>query len=239
MAKRLTLIFLIASHLFVSGVTSNNLTIENKCDYTVWPGILTSIGSLSTSTSGFALKKGESRAIHAPSLWSGQIWGRTLCSINSTGKFSCATGDCNSGEIECSGRDSNSPRSLVELSIDGHNINSYRVSVVDGYNFPLQVVPQRTFKSERCTDVSCDVVDLNQLACPYELMVVDEEERPIACTNPCRISNCYTSSSYTQIFKNACPTARVDNGDNNYFACPSSTDYFITFCPSLTPIPTR
>ncbi|VVB14636.1 unnamed protein product [Arabis nemorensis] len=31
----------------------------------------------------------------------------------------------------------------------------------------------------------------------------------------------------------------TDNGDNNYFACPSSTDYVITFCPSFTPIPTR
>ncbi|KAJ4882752.1 PR5-like receptor kinase [Raphanus sativus] len=240
MNKKLPLIFIIASSLFVYGVTSKNITIENKCDYTVWPGIFNRQNRLSNTT-GFALEKGESRVIIVEPHWYGAIWSRTLCSRNSTGKFSCATGDCGSGEIECSGL---SPRpmntTLAEFQMDNEAVVVfYRVNVVYGYNLPLLVVPQRILSGleKVCTRVGCDVVNLNQ-ACPYELMVVDAEERPIACTNPCGASGCMPSS-YSESFKVPCPEATFDFSDDNYVACTGSTDYVITFCPSFTPVPTR
>ncbi|CAH8361135.1 unnamed protein product [Eruca vesicaria subsp. sativa] len=242
MARILSLLFLVASHLLVSGVTSKNLTIENKCDYTVWPGIFTSKGSLSTT--GFALKKGASRAIDAPSLWSGKIWGRTLCSRNSTGKFSCRTGDCGSGEMVCSGKDTNSPTTVAELSINSveASIDSYRVSVAYGYNLPLLVLPQGRFMTNSCKVVGCHGgIDLNQ-ACPYELRVVDAEERPIACTNPCLTTpTTCKKSPYSVIFKSECPTIVTsgDNDNNNFTCLGYYTDYVITFCPFFTPAPTR
>lgn len=273
MNKRLSLIFIIASHLFVSGkdfplakvyrvrlfcfffhllfvlvgVTSKNITIENKCDYTVWPGFSNSFDDIGTT--GFALEKGESRVILASPFGSGAnaIWGRTLCSRNSTGKFSCATGDCGSGEIECA-ESGESPRNttLAQFLLNNETVDLYRVNVVYGYNLPVLVVPQRIYYGldygldygKVCSRVDCDVVNLNQ-ACPYDLMVLDAEERPIACTNPCGTSNCMTSS-FSQSFKVPCPQATTfDDGDNNYLACTGSTDYVITFCPSFTPIPTR
>ncbi|CAN7141029.1 unnamed protein product [Brassica rapa subsp. narinosa] len=246
MNKRLSLIFSIASHLFVSGVTSKNITIENKCDYTVWPGFSNSFDDIGTT--GFALEKGESRVILASPFGSGAnaIWGRTLCSRNSTGKFSCATGDCGSGEIECA-ESGESPRNttLAQFLLNNETVDLYRVNVVYGYNLPVLVVPQRIYYGldygldygKVCSRVDCDVVNLNQ-ACPYDLMVLDAEERPIACTNPCGTSNCMTSS-FSQSFKVPCPQATTfDDGDNNYLACTGSTDYVITFCPSFTPIPT-
>jgi hypothetical protein len=66
---------------------------------TVWPGILSNAGVPAMSTTGFALQKGESKTITAPASWGGRFWGRTHCSQDSTGKFSCVTGDCGSGKI--------------------------------------------------------------------------------------------------------------------------------------------
>ncbi|XP_010420225.1 PREDICTED: LEAF RUST 10 DISEASE-RESISTANCE LOCUS RECEPTOR-LIKE PROTEIN KINASE-like 2.4 [Camelina sativa] len=221
--------------LLVLGVMSKNITVENKCDYTVWPRILTREGPLSDWTTGFYLKTGEARVLNATELYKFSIWGRTPCSTNATGRLSCATGDCDTGKFDCYG--THYPASLADFIID-ESIDSYRVNLVGGFNLPLLVVPLTQKSSQygsRCIVVDCDVVDLNQ-ACPYELMVVDEEERTIACTNPS------STSSYSQNFKKACPTATTsDATDSTYWdwVCPSSTDYIITFCPSFSPIPTR
>ncbi|GFY95793.1 pathogenesis-related thaumatin superfamily protein [Actinidia rufa] len=82
-------------------VASATFTIRNKCNYTVWPGILSNAGIAPLSTTGFALRHGESKNINLPSSWGGRFWGRTHCSEDSAGKFSCITGDCGSGKLEC------------------------------------------------------------------------------------------------------------------------------------------
>uniref|UniRef100_A0A0D3DET9 Thaumatin-like protein n=1 Tax=Brassica oleracea var. oleracea TaxID=109376 RepID=A0A0D3DET9_BRAOL len=99
MAKKLLLIVPLASHLFVYRVLSGSiLTIENNCNQTVWPVIFSYDSNLSTT--GFLLRSGEARILQAPSSWFGLISARTLCSTNSSGYFSCATGDCEPGIIE-------------------------------------------------------------------------------------------------------------------------------------------
>ncbi|CAH2067471.1 unnamed protein product, partial [Thlaspi arvense] len=44
MALPLPLIFLLFSHFFVSGIESTSFIMENKCEYTVWPGLLSNAG---------------------------------------------------------------------------------------------------------------------------------------------------------------------------------------------------
>ncbi|ESQ47233.1 hypothetical protein EUTSA_v10028225mg [Eutrema salsugineum] len=237
MADGLLSIFLLVFYLFISGVTSRNITIENKCNYTVWPGIRSTKGSLSTT--GFALKKGEARVIYAPSSsWTGSIWGRSFCSTNTTGGFSCATGDCGSGKIECS-KAGTPPATLAEFSLasfDGKDF--YDITVVDGYNLPMLVVPQG---DDTCSSVGC-IVDLN-MTCPREL-------KPIACMNACQklklpeycCTGAYSSPDqckptlYTQNFKNACPRAYsyVFDDSSSTFTCQNSPNYVITFCPATT-----
>ncbi|CAN7056747.1 unnamed protein product [Brassica oleracea var. botrytis] len=59
MARRLHAIFLLALHLFVSGVLSGSiLTIENKCDQTVWSIVFSWESQISNT--GFTLRRGES-----------------------------------------------------------------------------------------------------------------------------------------------------------------------------------
>lgn len=222
------------------------LTIENKCHYTVWPVIYS--WNSQVSTTGFTLKKGESRDIRAPSSWYGIISGRTLCSAaHSTGKFWCATGDCESGKIECPNEDYGwSPVTYAYFRIDHNGYDTYTISVEYGYNLPLMIVPTTKSTSGTCITTSC-VVDLNK-TCPKDL-VKFSREKPIACSSSCQESDdtpeiCCTNeykskenckpTMYTKNFGSACPLAYVYAYDDNNstFTCPNSTDYVITFCPS-------
>uniref|UniRef100_A0A5B6YK31 Putative thaumatin-like protein 1b n=1 Tax=Davidia involucrata TaxID=16924 RepID=A0A5B6YK31_DAVIN len=241
-----SLITLTIPHLFIGGVVSSaTFTMVNKCDHTVWPGILSNAGIAQLSTTGFALQKGESKTITAPSSWGGRFWGRTLCTEDSTGKFTCVTGDCGSGELDCAGRGAVPPATLAEFTLDGDSgLDFYDVSLVDGYNLPMLVIPQGG-TGRNCSTTGC-VVDLNG-ACPSELKVTSTDGKNVACKSACEAfgqpqyccSGAYNTpatckpSSYSQLFKSACPHAysyAYDDGTST-FTC-AGADYLITFCPS-------
>lgn len=239
------LISILVSNLFLSGVLATTFKLSNKCDHTVWPGILTNPGIAAISATGFALQKGESKTITAPASWAGRFWARTLCSQDSSGNFSCATGDCGSGKVECSGSGAVPPATLAEFTLNGANgMDFFDVSLVDGYNLPLVIAPQGG-SGPNCTKTGC-AVDLNGL-CPSELRITSDGGS-VACKSACDAfqqpqyccSGAYGSpdtckpSSYSQIFKKACPTAYSYAYDDktSTFTC-SHADYLITFCPQI------
>ncbi|GKU90111.1 hypothetical protein SLEP1_g4151 [Rubroshorea leprosula] len=245
---QLTLFCFVVSNLFLSGVLATTFTLSNKCEYTVWPGILTNPGVAAISTTGFALQKDETKTINAPAAWAGRFWGRTLCSEDSTGKFSCATGDCGSGKVECSGSGAVPPATLAEFTLNGAGgMDFFDLSLVDGYNLAMQVTPQGG-TGNNCTTTSC-IGDLNG-SCPSELKVtsVDGKES-VACKSACLAfqqpqyccSGAYSTpdvckpSNYSQIFKNFCPDAYSYAYDDktSTFTC-AHADYLITFCPPLS-----
>ncbi|GMY28243.1 Thaumatin-like protein 1 [Fagus crenata] len=228
------------------GVISTTFTIVNKCDHTVWPGILSNAGVATLSTTGFALQKDESKTITAPTSWGGRFWGRTLCSQDSTGSnFSCVTGDCGTGKMECSGRTAMPPATLAEFTLDGYGgMDFFDVSLVDGYNIPMLVVPQGGI-GQNCTSAGC-VSDLN-VSCPSELKVTRTDGvENVACKSACEAfkqpqyccsgaygtPNICKPSMYSQMFKSACPHASsYANDKTSTFTC-ASADYKITFCPT-------
>lgn len=234
--------------LLITGSYSTTFTIVNKCSYTVWPGILSGAGTSPFSTTGFALQPGESNALPVPPSWSGRLWGRTLCSQDSTGKFSCITGDCDSSTIECAGKNAIPPASLAEFTLNGAGgLDFFDVSLVDGYNLPILIEPHGETTGGNCTATGCSV-DLNT-ACPTELKVMSSDGggESVACRSACEAfgdpqyccSGAYGSpdtckpSSYSQFFKTACPRAysyAYDDGSST-FTC-ASADYTITFCPT-------
>ncbi|WOL07311.1 kinesin-4-like [Canna indica] len=226
-------------------------TLANNCQHTVWPGALSGAGTAPLSTTGFVLQKGETRTVDAPAAWSGRFWGRTLCAADSSGKFSCGTGDCGSGSVECSGGGAAPPATLAEFTLNGSGgMDFYDVSLVDGYNLPMLVVPQGG--AGNCSATGC-LADLNGL-CPTDLKVVlstsDGGSESVACKSACEAfgspqyccsgeygnpSTC-KPSSYSQFFKNACPRAYSYAYDDasSTFTCAAGGDYLITFCPSTT-----
>ncbi|KAG6754572.1 hypothetical protein POTOM_040361 [Populus tomentosa] len=232
--------FLVA-HLFISEVVSTTFTITNSCNHTVWPGVSSS--SSTFSTTGFSLGKNESKIIKAPASWNGRFWGRTYCTEDYSGNFSCITGDCGSGKLECYGNGGASPVTLAEFSLGNFNgLDFFDVSLVYGFNLPLLVVPS----GQNCSSTGC-IADLNE-SCPTELEVTNGTEgKSVGCRSACDalglpIYCCDGTSSsrdkckpslYSQFFKNSCPQGYsyiYDDNTNTTYTCPS-TDYQITFCP--------
>lgn len=235
MADYTTLFTLNLALLFISkGVTAATFTFVNKCDYTVWPGIL---GSPKLDSTGFELQKGGSRSFQAPTGWSGRFWGRTGCNFDSSGHGSCATADCGSNQVECNGAGAAPPATLAEFTLGSGSQDFYDVSLVDGYNIPIVV--EGSGGSGACAPTGC-VTDLNR-SCPNELRVQG------GCRSACEAfgnpeyccSGSFNSpatckpSMYSSIFKNACPKSYSYAYDDatSTFTC-TAADYTITFCPS-------
>ncbi|KAM1261600.1 hypothetical protein ACFX13_027560 [Malus domestica] len=225
--------------IITEGVLGATFTFTNKCDFTVWPGILASAGSDKLDSTGFELPKGSSRVFQAPTGWSGRFWGRTGCSFDGSGRGSCSTGDCGSGELECNGAGAVPPATLAEFTLGSGSQDFYDVSLVDGYNLPMIV--EGSGASGACASTGC-VTDLNR-RCPAELKVdgacksaCDAFGSPEYCCNGAygSPSTC-KPSMYSQLFKSACPKSYSYAYDDasSTFTC-IGADYTITFCASLT-----
>lgn len=216
-------------------VSGAKFTFLNNCDYTVWPGIY---GKPEIGSTGFELTKGSSRTFQAPTGWSGRFWARTGCQFDNSGRGTCSTADCGSGEISCNGATASPPATLAEFTLGSGSMDFYDVSLVDGYNLPMTVAASGGTGS--CNITGC-ISDINR-KCPSELRV----EGGGACNSACgafgkpeyccngAFSNPSTCkpSVYSQMFKSACPKSYSYAYDDatSTFTC-SDADYIITFCP--------
>ncbi|KAI7738337.1 hypothetical protein M8C21_005370 [Ambrosia artemisiifolia] len=220
------------------GVHSSVFTIKNNCPFNIAPGTLT--GSGAAVSTGFELAPHASSAINMPTPWSGRVWARFQCS-NDGGKFSCKSGDCGSGQVECNGAGATPPATLAEFTLsDASGKDFYDVSLVDGFNLPISVVPQGG-----CPVTDCPV-DINA-KCPPELAVKDGSGGTIGCKSACVAFNkpeyCCTGdhgtpetcppTNYSMFFKNLCPKAYSYAYDDksSTFTCNTGPNYDITFCP--------
>ncbi|XP_073022917.1 thaumatin-like protein 1 [Primulina eburnea] len=227
--------------LFSSGVRGTTFTFVNKCEITVWPGILANAGGPKLDSTGFQLPPDSSRTLISPAGWSGRFWGRTECEFSDSGTGSCKTGDCGSGQPECRGSGAAPPVTLAEFTLGTGGLDFYDVSLVDGYNLPMIV--EATGGSGMCASTGC-VTDLNRV-CPSELRVGNGA----ACRSACEAfgspkyccSGEFNSPSsckptvYSQMFKSACPRSYSYAYDDptSTFTC-SGADYTVTFCPSTS-----
>jgi hypothetical protein len=74
------------------------LKITNRCDATIWPGIVTQSGE-GPGTGGFELEPNHTSSLWVSADWQGRVWGRTNCTVNGD-SCSCETGDC-FGLMDC------------------------------------------------------------------------------------------------------------------------------------------
>ncbi|KAL7137496.1 hypothetical protein ABFS83_10G096300 [Erythranthe nasuta] len=221
------------------GAHSVVFTVKNNCGFEIWPATLTGVGS--PVLTGFELAPQASTTVDVPSHWSGRFWARYQCS-NSGDKFTCMSGDCGSGQIECSGAGGIPPASLVEFTVGGdNNLDFFDVSLVDGFNLPVSVTPD----GASCTTVSC-AANINS-GCPNELAVKGPNGDVVGCKSACVAFNqpqyCCTGdfgnpstckpTNYSEIFKKQCPQAYSYAFDDksSIFTCPTGGNYLITFCP--------
>ncbi|MFQ6636113.1 hypothetical protein Gotur_012726 [Gossypium turneri] len=208
----LSFLFLIS---LLSEVNPASFKIVNRCRHTIWPGFLSGANTPQLPTTGFVLNPGKSRTVTIPRSWSGRLWGRALCGQDSSGKFVCLSGDCGSGQIECSGSGAKPPATLAEFTLNGAGgLDFYDVSLVDGYNLPMLVVAKGG-KGGNCSATGC-LLDLNG-ACPPQL----RGDGGVGCRSACEAFGdpqyccsgafgtpdvCHPSV-FSLFFKHACPRA--------------------------------
>ncbi|KAL2461290.1 Pathogenesis-related thaumatin superfamily protein [Abeliophyllum distichum] len=221
------------------GANAAVFTLQNRCPYTIWPATLPGSGKPVLVNGGFQLGAAQATTIAAPAGWSGRLWARTGCTFDQSGRGRCTTGDCGS-VLQCNGAGGTPPVSLAEFTLNSPQ-DFYDVSLVDGYNLPISIDPSGG--SGGCGAVHC-VSDLNR-ACPPELAVAGESGVTVACKSACLAFNqpqyCCTGAfnspqtckptNYSQIFKQACPTAYSYPFDDvtSTFTC-TGANYLITFC---------
>ncbi|XP_021900484.1 thaumatin-like protein 1b [Carica papaya] len=233
------LVVLLALLLISRGVSGATFTFVNRCDFTVWPGILANAGSPALDTTGFELPKDSSRSFLAPTGWSGRFWARTGCNFDGSGAGSCATADCGSGLMECNGMGAAPPVTLAEFTLGTGGQDFYDVSLVDGYNLPLIV--EGSGGSGPCASTGCST-DLNR-QCPAELRAgygsgcksacLAFGSPEYCCSGAYRTPDTCRPSVYSEMFKAACPRSYSYAYDDatSTFTC-TGADYTVTFCPS-------
>ncbi|CAI9280294.1 unnamed protein product [Lactuca saligna] len=232
--------FFLALSFLSKGVFGATFSFVNKCDYTVWPGILANAGSPALDTTGFELPEESSRTFQAPTGWSGRFWGRTNCKFDRSGSGTCQTADCGSGQVECNGAGAAPPATLAEFTLGSGGADFYDVSLVDGYN--IAMIVEASGGSGLCATTGC-VNDLNQ-QCPSELRVESGQGCKSACeafgSQEYCCSGAYNTpatckpSVYSEMFKSACPRSYSYAYDDptSTFTC-TGADYTVTFCPSM------
>lgn len=229
---------------YTSGGRSATFTFKNNCRQTVWPATQSNPTAPALSETGFKLAPSASLSVTAPVKWAGRLWARTLCSTDTSGKFSCAIGDCGTGQASCLGSGGAPPATLVEFTLQGDKGNDfYDISCVDGFNIPLSVAPQGGARGY-CNAIACSA-DINEL-CPPVLQEKAKNGSVVGCKSACLAFNtdqhccrgAYGSpdkckpTPYSRLFKRACPQAYSYAYDDltSTFTCVEA-DYLITFCP--------
>lgn len=163
----------------VASPSGTYFTIENRCSYTVWPGIFARNGTGFYGTGGFHLLPLEFVGFAAPPGWLGHFWGRTGCIFDIFGNGKCATGDC-AGGVRCTGR-GKPPVTVAAFSIgtviDDEDL--YLVSVKEGYNVAMAVTANggsgacqyaecsQTFMIACSTICTCSRSTYRITFCPY------------------------------------------------------------------------
>ncbi|XP_048563487.1 thaumatin-like protein 1b [Triticum urartu] len=241
-----TLIFLLGAN---GADAATSFSFANECSHPVWVGVLSGATSPQLPRTGFYLAPGATSSLAAPSsgAWSGNFWARTGCAVDEgTGRLACATADCGSGDVACDGRGPAPPVTLAEITLaapGSGGLDFYDVSLVDGFNLPVSIAPSHG----GCQAAAC-AGDVNAV-CPSDLSVASGSSgEVVACKSAC---NAYGSAryccsgdygtpaacgptSYSQVFKAACPAAYSYAYDDasSTFTCSGAATYHITFCPA-------
>ncbi|XP_059439248.1 pathogenesis-related thaumatin-like protein 3.5 [Corylus avellana] len=256
MASLFVYITLLALSLLSGVVYSAKLTIINKCNYTVWPAIRSNHANTHLPTTGFTLYSNNTITLYVNKSWSGALWGRTGCAKNSTGAFSCLTGDCGSSTVECPDGNPASPATAAAFDLKDHEDNvDFLVQAFPGlsYNLPMTVVPLGGIGGS-CNESGCSM-DFSS-ACPTATDVsascknatceMRDYKKYCCMAGPKIVAPC-TPSLYMDFLHQKCPTADsigYDEGTGTYTCsylhdivsycqkpCTTTpTDYVITFC---------
>ncbi|XP_027363162.1 thaumatin-like protein 1 [Abrus precatorius] len=212
---------------------------ENMCSYSVWRGSNPSIGDEEPELGPLVYE-----IFNMDDHYSGSIWVRTGCSTNGSNYFSCETGDCGNGIMECAGLKPSYPVTLLNFNVNV-SVVSYEVSLVHGQNVFVRIKPN----GGTLVDGSgpCPMVDCNKdigNVCPPSLISKNKGGLYVGCNSACDVlkdpkyccngDGCQPDE-ISQKYKQLCPLAHTYPGDHTppVYRCKGADSYDVTFCPPL------
>ncbi|KAK1670513.1 hypothetical protein QYE76_058672 [Lolium multiflorum] len=156
--------------------------------------------------------------------------------FDGAGNGRCGTGDCG-GVLQCT-QYGQAPNTLAEFGLNQYEGQDFiDISVVDGFNVPLDFLPADGTAGCPKGGPRCDGDITAQ--CPAEF------QAPGGCNNACTVFKedqyCCTGSAanscgptdYSRFFKGQCPDAYSYPKDDatSIYTCPGGTNYQVIFCP--------
>ncbi|KAJ7782572.1 thaumatin [Mycena maculata] len=252
--KLLAVAFLLSAYT----VSARQMTVTNSCSYTVWPAIFTGGTDKPSQPTGcvpWEAAAGSTTSFTVPDDWvSGRIWGRTDCDFTKPDVSSCSTGSCNGGLLCAAvGGTGIPPVTVAEWTLGANGQpDNYDVSLVDGFNIPMSVVPTAGCPTAACT------ADLNTNCKPPGARRLQGPGGIVGCKSACAASvdntpadspNCCTGShnvpatcppsgvQYYSYFKQPCPDSYAyaydESSGTALWTCAANlaADYTVTFCP--------
>ena len=148
--------------------STHTITINNHCSQTIWVGSNPDVQSVSvggtpvTTLGGWEMTQGQTAIVQVPLTWtSGRLWARTGCSFNTTSNECdekmvtvngnqyiiancCDTGGCVNADgkfaLDCT-QTGLPPATLAEFSLVPSGQDSYDISMVDGGNVSVEIIP--------------------------------------------------------------------------------------------------
>ncbi|KAL2902444.1 Zeamatin [Bienertia sinuspersici] len=201
------LLSVLLASLTITTTHAITFTVKNNCPYKVWAASANPGG-------GREMNSGDTWTVTAnPGQQGGRIWARTGCTATGPNGLKCTTGDCG-GLLQCKAYGT-PPNTLAEFGLKGFNdMDFFDISLVDGFNVPMSFLPVNgCSKGPTCKP---DLIG----PCPAQLKTSG------GCNNPC-------PTEYSKYFKGKCPDAYSYPKDDatSTYACPTGTNYRVTFCP--------
>ncbi|KAB2087213.1 hypothetical protein ES319_A04G087700v1 [Gossypium barbadense] len=174
----LVLVLVISGKFVQSDLTFN---FDNECSFSVWLSASPSVGDGDPERG-----PGTLEIFSMPDPWTGSLWLRTKCSYDASQvNFTCETGDCGSGSVDCQSPPPKPPETLLNFNIN-QNVVSYEVSLNHGFNVPVQIQPiggTLVGGSEVCPVVDC-IKDMGDV-CPPSLVAINKNRAYVGCNSPC------------------------------------------------------
>ncbi|OCF74263.1 hypothetical protein I204_04633 [Kwoniella mangroviensis CBS 8886] len=243
---------------YQSAIT-REITVKNSCKTTIWPGLYTGNDTtIPNQITGWQLQPKQSTSFQVPGNWTaGRIWARTGCTIDERGLFVCLTGSCGNGtatDAVCL-TTNDPPATLAEFTLSFDKEDNYDISLVDGYNVPLNIYPS----DQNCLSPVCEG-NVNKYCPPLLRTGLDKNGVNLGCMAPCNAgfgdelygnraccTGAYGNDSmlcescgmdYYDMFKDNCEFSYAyaydEKSDTALHTCPATSlaGYTIEFCPN-------
>lgn len=187
-----------------SASSDRQFTFINYCAQDLYIGAQ---GNPLPAGGGFKLVAGQTQAFTiAGNTQAARFWPRTGCGLDASGHLSCETGDCplppagytgsNDGTQCVDGSaqvGGNPPATIAEFTLGGSGPQAnfpdfYDISLVDGFNVPIEVVPLDGSGVQGTGNFSCGTSACKAFDCanvPPELQIKNQAGEIIACSSIC------------------------------------------------------